>query len=225
MFIKMYEKNITMAGLWWVFQVCSTPLCMALCTHLITAGGTPHLAFSYKCYVTSPTVYRFPWFKHSNWLLFHEQYIGVNGKMFWWLMKKKKFDWELVESGLIFCRDLYQHKRMCVCVCVCVCVGGGGGGGGGVQMPTLTEENSQFLQSGSQEVQCNAVPTWVCVYTDWALSGTKKLTQIYLQERKLTVDCENMHFISFGKPKNRTWFYLVGTCKIRPPKSRGLRKA
>ena len=28
-----------------------------------------------------------------------------------------------------------------------------------VQMPTLTEENSQFLQSGFQEVQCNAVPT------------------------------------------------------------------
>ena len=50
-------------------------------------------------------------------------------------------------------------------------MGGGGGGGGwgggwGVQMPTLTEENSQFLQSGSQEVQCNAVPTEVCVYTD-----------------------------------------------------------
>ena len=65
-------------------------------------------------------------------------------------MKKKNFDWELVEILLM-------------------------------QMPTLTEENSQFLQSGSQEVQCNAVPTEVCVYTDWALSGTKNLTRIDLQ--------------------------------------------
>ena len=54
-----------------------------------------------------------------------------------------------------------------------------GGGGGGVQIPTLTKENSQFLQSGSQEVQCNAVPTWVCVHTDWALSRTKNLTGIH----------------------------------------------
>ena len=34
---------ITMAGLWAVIQVCSTPLCMVQCTHLITTGGTPHL--------------------------------------------------------------------------------------------------------------------------------------------------------------------------------------
>ena len=32
-------------------------------------------------------MYRFPSFKHSNYLFFHEQYDGVNGKMFWWLMK------------------------------------------------------------------------------------------------------------------------------------------
>ena len=36
-------------------------------------------------------MYRFPSFKHSNWLFFHEQYDGFNGKMFWWLMKKKNF--------------------------------------------------------------------------------------------------------------------------------------
>ena len=34
---------ITMAGLWGVIQVCSTPLCMVQCTHLITTGGAPHL--------------------------------------------------------------------------------------------------------------------------------------------------------------------------------------
>ena len=79
--------------------------------------------------------------------------------MFWWLMKKK-IDWELVEWADILQRSLSAQANVCVFVCVC-------------QMPTLTEENSQFLQSGSQEVQCNAVPTWVCVYTDWALSGTK----------------------------------------------------
>ena len=33
-------------------------------------------------------MYRFPSLKHSNWLFFHEQYDGVTGKMFWWLMKK-----------------------------------------------------------------------------------------------------------------------------------------
>ena len=36
-------------------------------------------------------MYRFPSFKHLNELLFHEQYDGVNGKMFWWLMKKINF--------------------------------------------------------------------------------------------------------------------------------------
>ena len=34
-------------------------------------------------------------------------------------------------------------------------------------MPTLTEENSQFLQSGSHEVQCNAVPTMIYKNENW----------------------------------------------------------
>ena len=36
-------------------------------------------------------MYRFPSFKRSNWLFFHEQYDGVNGKIFWCLMKKINF--------------------------------------------------------------------------------------------------------------------------------------
>ena len=36
-------------------------------------------------------------------------------------------------------------------------------------------------------LQCNAVPTRVCAYTDWALSGTKNLTPIDIQKQKLTV--------------------------------------
>ena len=35
--------TITMVGLWAVIQVCSTPLRMVKCTHLITTGGMPHL--------------------------------------------------------------------------------------------------------------------------------------------------------------------------------------
>ena len=34
---------ITMAMPWALIQVCSTPICMVQCTHLITTGGTPHL--------------------------------------------------------------------------------------------------------------------------------------------------------------------------------------
>ena len=60
---------------------------------------------------------------------------------------------------MFFCEYLYKHEWVCGCWVLGVEGGGGGGGGGGGQMPTLTEENSQFLQSGSQEVQCNAVPT------------------------------------------------------------------
>ena len=41
---------------------------------------------------------------------FHEEYDGVNGKTFWWLMKKK-IDCELVEWPRIR-RDLYQHRWM-----------------------------------------------------------------------------------------------------------------
>ena len=68
-------------------------------------------------------------------------------------------------SGLTFCKDLRD---------VCVWVGG---------PDTLTQwprKTANFCSQGlkTQEVQCNAVPTWVCVYTDWALSRTKNLTGI-----------------------------------------------
>ena len=35
--------SITMAVLWAIIQVSSTPICMVQCTHLITTGGTPDL--------------------------------------------------------------------------------------------------------------------------------------------------------------------------------------
>ena len=61
-------------------------------------------------------MYRFPWFKHSNELLFHEQYVGVNGKMFW----SRKLDVALpanvpfyyIEKHVkrTFLVDTYHHK-------------------------------------------------------------------------------------------------------------------
>ena len=41
--VHIHACGITMPGPWAVIQVCSTPLCMVQCTHLITTGGTPHL--------------------------------------------------------------------------------------------------------------------------------------------------------------------------------------
>ena len=40
---KKFKVIITMAGPWMLMQVCSTPICMVQCTHLITTGGAPHL--------------------------------------------------------------------------------------------------------------------------------------------------------------------------------------
>ena len=63
-------------------------------------------------------------------IAFREQYIGVNGKMFWWLMKKKKLTVSWL-SGLLSAGIFINTGEW------------------GVQMPTLTDKNSQFLRSGS----------------------------------------------------------------------------
>ena len=48
-----YNIFITMALLWAIIQVSSTPICMVQCTHLITTGGTPHLYIeSLACWLT-----------------------------------------------------------------------------------------------------------------------------------------------------------------------------
>ena len=78
-------------------------------------------------------MYRFPSFKHSNQLFFHEQYDGVKGKMFWWIMKKINF-W--LWAGWV---ASYLQRSLSARV------------NGGVQMPPLTSENSHFLRSGPQE--------------------------------------------------------------------------
>ena len=40
----MHQRHhITMTMPWALIQLCSTPICMVQCTHLITTGGTPHL--------------------------------------------------------------------------------------------------------------------------------------------------------------------------------------
>ena len=78
-------------------------------------------------------VYRFPSFKHSNYFFFHEQYDGVNGKMFWWLMKRNEFLTVSWLSGLLSAEIFISTGEW------------------GVQMPPLTSENSHFLLSGPQE--------------------------------------------------------------------------
>ena len=139
------EQIIAMVGLWGVIQVCSTPLCSVQCIHLITKGGTSHLynrgsskqfnsAFWSRWYVNSPIVYRLPWFKHWNWLLFHEQFVGVNGKMFWWLIKNFLFTASWLRVGSYLQRPLSAQVNW----------------GGGVADANTDRGNSQFLRSRSQ---------------------------------------------------------------------------
>ena len=48
--VHIHACGITMPGLWAVIQVCSTPLCMVQCTHLITTGGNP------TCIIRGPSM-------------------------------------------------------------------------------------------------------------------------------------------------------------------------
>ena len=137
---------ITMTGLWGVIQVCRTPLCMVQCTHLITTSGTPPciingLVFRLTLCILQQMICNFTNSVQISLIqtiklvaFFHEQHVGVNGYMFWWLMKQINFWLGVGWVGCYLQRSLSAHVNR------------------GVQMPTLTEENSQFLRSGSQEV-------------------------------------------------------------------------
>ena len=98
-----------MSVLWGVIQVCSTPLCMVQCTHLITTDGTPHLYNRGSS--MQQTLKLIVFFVVNNTLV-------LVAKSFDDQLKKNIFDFELVEWALIY-RYLYLHRWM-------------GWGGGGV---------------------------------------------------------------------------------------------
>ena len=118
---------------------------MVQCKDLITTGGTPHLYnrgsnMQVNSCIVDQTICNFTnsvqisLIQTFNNLPFQEQYVGVDGKMFWWLIKKKTFLTGSLLSRLLSA-DIYISTGEC-----------------GFQMPTLTEENSQLLQSGPPEV-------------------------------------------------------------------------
>ena len=111
------------------------------------------------------------------WLSFEHCF---NDKMFWWLMKKKIFDWVLVEWAVnVLSAEMFIST-----------------GEWGVQMPTLTEENSQFLQSGPQEVS-------LVMFCNCFNFGTHKHPgMIYLSNHSIAKLTLNMRR-NFWQPKHR----------------------
>ena len=139
--LRRTTQPSTMGG-----PLCDPGFCILRST-VITTGGTPHLcnrgssmrvnslhSGQIICnFSTLPIliVYRFPSFKHSNWLLFRKQNICVNLQNILMINEKNTFLTVSWLSGLLFVEIFISTGEW------------------GVQMPPLAAENSHFLWSGA----------------------------------------------------------------------------